>query len=65
MIYERVIEYCESEKITVKEFEKRCRIGNGTVGKWKSGKAAPSIRILSKIQASTGITIGYWLGGIK
>lgn len=65
MIYERVLEYCTEEEITVKEFEERCKIGNGTVGKWKAGICTPSVRTLSKIQHETGISIGYWLGGIK
>lgn len=64
MIFERIKKYCTEEKITISEFEKRCEIGNGTVGKWKNSKSEPSIRILSKIAYHTGTTIGYWLGGI-
>ena len=61
MLYDRVVEYCQDENITISEFEKRCKIGNGTVGKWKDGKTQPSIATLSKISKWTGISIGYWL----
>lgn len=64
MIYERVVEYCKEEQITLAEFEKRCEIGNGTIGRWKDGKATPSLKTLSKIQHETGLSIGYWIGGI-
>ena len=63
-IYDRVLRYCEEEKLTVKEFEEKCSLGNGAVGKWKEGKTNPSIKTLSKIQNKTGISIGYWIGGI-
>ena len=33
MFYDRVSKYCDKEGITISEFEKRCKIGNGTVGK--------------------------------
>lgn len=63
MIYERIHEYCRKESISITEFERRCQIGNGVVGKWKKGKTEPSIRILEKIQNATGLSIGYWVGG--
>lgn len=64
MIYERILEYCKENHISVTDFEKVCGIANGLVGKWKSGKTQPSLRILSKIQNATGISIGYWIGGV-
>ena len=33
MVYEQILKYCEEENISLSEFEKRCEIGNGTVGK--------------------------------
>ena len=65
MIYERIQEYCRNEKLTLSEFEKKCQIGNGTIGKWKDDKMQPTIKTLSKIAHYTGITIGYWIGGIN
>ena len=61
MIYERVIEYCKQERITVCDFEKKCGIGNGTVGKWRDDKASPSIKTLNKISLYTGLPIGHWI----
>ena len=65
MVYEQILKYCEEENISLSEFEKRCKIGNGTVGKWKDGKTSPTIKTLNKISIHTDITIGYWLGGMS
>lgn len=56
MIYQRIIQYCEEHDTTVAELEKKCSIGNGTIGKWKSGKV-PSLKTLEKIEKATGITV--------
>ena len=61
MLYETIQEYCNEEGITIAEFEKLCKIGNGTIGKWKDDKTQPTIKTLSKISKWTGISIGYWL----
>ena len=61
MIYDRIVEDCNEEHIPISEFEKRCQIGNGTVGKWKDNKTEPSFKTLAKIPKWTGISIGYWL----
>lgn len=61
MIYDRIVEYCNEEHIPISEFEKRCQIGNGTVGKWRDNKTEPSFKTLAKISKWTGISIGYWL----
>ena len=63
-IYETIVKYCTDNKMSIFEFEKKCKIGNGTVGKWKKGKAEPSIRTLEKIQNGTGIKLSFWIGGI-
>ena len=62
MTYERVIEYCENNDLTISAFERVCKLSNGTVGKWKTGKY-PSVRTLVKMQKCTGISITDWLGG--
>ena len=61
MIYENVEEYCTEKHLSICEFEKLCGIGNGTVGKWRKGCAVPSIRTLTKIEESTGISVSEWL----
>lgn len=35
MFYEKVVSYCEEKQISIMEFERKCNIGNGTVGRWK------------------------------
>ena len=62
MIYEKVVDYCKKERITVCEFEKRCQIGNGTVGKWREGVTVPSFRTLFKIEEKTGVSVSEWIG---
>lgn len=62
MIYEKVVDYCKKERITVCEFEKRCQIGNGTVGKWREGVIVPSFRTLFKMEEKTGVLVSEWIG---
>lgn len=59
MVYEQVVRYCKKEGITIHEFEVRCEMSNGAVGKWK--KHTPSISSISKVIKYTGIPIGYWI----
>ena len=61
MIYEKVVDYCKKERITVCEFEKRCQIGNGTVGKWREGLIVPSFRTLFKMEEKTGVSVSEWI----
>ena len=37
MIYKKIIRYCEENNISISAFEKKCKIGNGTIGKWEKG----------------------------
>ena len=46
MFYEKVVRYCEKEQISIMEFEKKCNIGNGTVGRWKDDGSKPSLHTL-------------------
>lgn len=55
--------YCNERNLSIREFEKLCCIGNGVIGKWKRGKAEPSIKTLSKISKCTGISIDKLIGG--
>ena len=61
MIYNKVVEYCEKNKLSITEFESRCGLGNGTVGKWKDGKFTPGLKSLEKIAKYTGISIDVWI----
>lgn len=61
MVYEKVYEYCEKNKISVMEFEQMCELSNGTVGKWASKNYDPSIKSLQKIVKATGIPVEKWV----
>lgn len=60
MFYEKVISYCNKNRITVSGFEQRCGLSNGTVSKWKNG-GSPSIPNLKKIAESTKVPVEKWL----
>lgn len=60
MIYERIIEYCKKNNLSISSFEKKCDIGNGTIAKWKS-ESNPSLESLGKIANATGIPLSDWL----
>ena len=59
LIYKKIISYCEKNNISISAFEKKCGIGNGTIGKWKGG-GNPSLETLQKIVSETGIPIEEW-----
>lgn len=65
LIYERVVEYCKKNGLTIYKFETMCNLGNGTVGRWKDGSSYPSLQTLNKIVEATGIPIEHWIGGKK
>lgn len=56
IIYKKIIRYCEENHISIAALEKKCNIGNGTIGKWKKG-GKPSLDTLEKISKVTGITV--------
>ena len=56
MIYKKIIRHCEENHISISALEKKCNIGNGTIGKWKEGRK-PSLDTLEKIAKVTGITV--------
>lgn len=61
MLYENVIAYCEKERISISTFEKRCGIGNGTIGKWKNNSSMPTLATLEKIVKETKVPIAEWM----
>ena len=60
MIYNKIMDYCNKNSLSVSAFEKKCGIANGTVGKWKDG-GNPSLETLQKIVSATGISIEEWM----
>ena len=67
MIYENVVDFCRSRRISISKFEKMCGLGNGTVSKWKDDKNMPSMKILVRIEKGTKVPIESWIkiGGIR
>lgn len=61
MIYNNIIEYCERNEMNIYNFEKLCKLSNGTVSKWKDGETQPTLRTLNKIVNNTGIALKKWL----
>lgn len=61
MIYQNVVAYCKKNNISISTFEKKCDIGNGTVGRWRNDSSKPSLATLEKIQNATGISISEWV----
>ena len=60
MIYNKIMNYCNQNRLSVSAFEKKCGIANGTVGKWKDG-GNPSLETLQKIVSATGVPIAEWM----
>lgn len=61
IVLENIEKFCAREGISTKEFERRCKLANSSVGKWKRGIASPSVRTLEKISKATNIPIEDWL----
>lgn len=61
VIYQNVINYCSKNNISICDFEKKCGIGNGTVGRWKDNSSKPTVATLEKIADATKIPIDKWL----
>lgn len=61
MLYEKILDYCEKEGLSISAFEKKCDIGNGTVGRWKDDASKPSLTTLEKIAKATKVSVTEWL----
>lgn len=61
MFYKKVIDYCKKNNLSIRAFEKKCGIGNGTIGRWKNDNSNPSLQTVEKISNATGIPISDWI----
>ena len=57
MLYQFIVDYCNSHNISIYKFESEAGIGNGLVMKWKNKKANPSMETMEKISKYTGISM--------
>lgn len=62
MLFQKVIDYCKNNDLSISAFEKKCNLSNGTVSKWKS-MSDEQIRLntLKRIAVGTGIPVEQWL----
>ncbi|MBQ0009123.1 MAG: helix-turn-helix transcriptional regulator [Firmicutes bacterium] len=61
MVFDKITEYCSKNGISIMAFEQMCKIGNGTVARWKDNNSNPSLVSLQKIEKYTKIPIKKWL----
>lgn len=61
MIYKKIIKYCEENNLSIAAFEKKCGIGNGTIGRWENNSSLPNMSTLQKIENATGIPTKKWI----
>lgn len=59
MVFDKVMDYCQKNKMSVMAFEKMCGFGNGVVSGWKDGN--PRIESLLKLEKATNIPMAEWL----
>ena len=58
--YGKVCVYCNKNKISIRAFEEKCGLANGTVNGWKNG-GYPSVPTIKKIEQGTKISAKKWL----
>lgn len=61
MVFNRIVNYCSRNNLSISAFEKKCGLSNGLVMKWKDKNYEPSISTLQKIVSATGICVEEWL----
>ena len=49
MIYENIKDLCKSKNMSVSAVEEKAGLGNGTISKWKSDGASPTINSLCAV----------------
>jgi len=60
-MYEKILELCKQNNITIAALEKKCGLGNATIRKWENSK--PNVDTLSKVAEFFGVDIGYFFEG--
>jgi len=55
LYYKKVEAYCKKNNIAISVFEKRCGLGNGTIGGWIDSN--PRIDSLQKVATEMGISL--------
>lgn len=55
MIYEKIRQLCDKEKVSLPKLERTLEFGNGTITKWKT--SMPSVDKLKKVADHFGVTV--------
>ena len=55
MVFENIVNRCDSLGVSVYQLEKACELGNGTIGKWKN--ASPTVNKLKRVADYLGCTV--------
>lgn len=61
MFYQKVVDYCQKNNMSIHAFESMCGIGNGTIARWESKGSKPALETLDKIAKATKIPIKKWI----
>ena len=61
MFYQKIVDYCNKNNLSIMAFEKKCGICNGTVGRWKDDNSLPALTTIQKIADATSIPIEKWI----
>lgn len=57
MVYDNIKSICERKSISISALEEKAGLGNGTIGKWKSGSVSPTIDSLCAVANALGIEV--------
>lgn len=60
-LYERIKQCARERKVSITNLEKELKLGNGTIGKWKTSR--PSLPRLQKVADYFGKPLEYFLSG--
>ena len=64
MFYQKVLQYCNENNMSIHKFEQMCGLGNGVIDNWDPKKVhpdKPKVETLKKISQATGIPIEKWI----
>lgn len=60
MFYDKVVQYCKENNISIMAFESKCDLANGLVRKWAED-SNPTLRTIIKIAKATETPVEYWV----
>ena len=59
MIYSNILTICKKRKLSVRELERKCGIGNGVIRRWDDGAA--NVRLVKAVADYLGVSVDYLL----